>query len=60
MEKLFTELWAIQHKETGLFIFEYKTYQGNIKKALFNSVRYAEQALNKYIKNPEEYRIVRV
>lgn len=58
--KMCDEVWLIRHKETDETVFEYKTYQGNKKKAFFNSFKYAEQALNKYIKNPENYYILRV
>ncbi len=52
------EIWLIKHKVTGKFVFEYRTYQGNKKKAFFNSFKYAEEALKKYIKNPHKYYIV--
>ncbi len=58
--KLCQELWIIRHKETDETVFEYRTYQGNKKKAFFNSFKYAEEALNKYIRNPENYYILRV
>lgn len=58
--KLCQESWIIRHKETDETVFEYRTYQGNRKKAFFNSFKYAEEALNKYIKNPENYYILRV
>jgi hypothetical protein len=56
--KLSNTIWLIKHKITGEFVFEYSTYQGNKKKAFFNSFKYAEEALNKYIKNPDMYFIV--
>jgi cytochrome c2 len=55
--KLCKKMWIIVHKKTGEIVFEYCTYQGNRKKAFFNSLKYAEEALNKYIKNPENYTI---
>ena len=58
--KLCNEFWCLMHQETGEFVFEYQTYQGNKKKAFFNSYRYAEEALRKYIKNPEKYEIVSI
>lgn len=58
--KMSQEVWLIRHKETDETVFEYTTYQGNKKKAFFNSFKYAEEALNKYIKNPEDYYILRV
>lgn len=57
---LTNEVWIIRHKETDKTVFEYQTYQGNSKKAFFNSFRYAEMALNRYIKNPEDYYILKV
>ncbi|MEE0968188.1 MAG: hypothetical protein U0M06_02290 [Clostridia bacterium] len=45
---------------TDEIIFEYRTYQGNKKKAFFKSFRYAEEALKKYIKNPDMYYIVSI
>ena len=56
--KLSNTIWLIKHKITGEFVFEYRTYQGNKKKAFFNSFKYAEEALNKYIKHPDMYFIV--
>jgi hypothetical protein len=56
--KLCNTIWLIKHKITGEFVFEYRTYQGNKKKAFFNSFKYAEEALNKYIENPDMYFIV--
>ena len=56
--KLSNAIWLIKHKITGEIVFEYGTYQGNKKKAFFNSFKYAEEALNKYIKNPDMYFIV--
>ena len=56
--KLSNTIWLIKHKITGEFVFEYRTYQGNKKKAFFNSFKYAEEALNKYIKNSDMYFIV--
>lgn len=58
--KLCKEVWVIRHKETDEVVFEYRTYQGNRKKAFFNSLRYAEEALKKYIKNPENYYVCAV
>lgn len=58
--KLCEEIWLIRHKETDETVFEYWTYQGNAKKAFFNSYKYAEQALNKYIRNPKDYYILKV
>ena len=58
--KLCKEVWVLRHVKTDEVIFEYRTYQGNKKKALFNSFRYAEEALSKYIKNPENYYICAV
>jgi hypothetical protein len=58
--KLCQELWIIRHKKTDETVFEYSTYQGNQKKAFFSSFKYAEAALNKYIKNPENYYILKV
>lgn len=58
--KLSKEMWVIRQNETGDIVFEYRTYQGNQKKAFFNSYGYAEEALNKYIKNPEDYCICKV
>lgn len=53
-------VWVIRHIATDEIVFEYRTYQGNKKKALFNSSDYAENALNKYIKNPENYYVCKV
>ena len=39
--KLCNEIWFIRHKLTGEIVFEYKTYQGNKKKAFFNSFKHA-------------------
>jgi hypothetical protein len=58
--KLCNEIWFIRHKLTGEIVFEYWTYQGNKKKGFFNSFRYAEEALEKYIKDPEMYFIMSV
>ena len=58
--KLSQEMWIIKHKDTDEVVFEYWTYQGNRKKAFFNSFKYAEEALNKYIRNPENYYILKV
>ena len=58
--KLRGEIWLIKHKYTDDTVFEYRTYQGNAKKALFTSHAYAEQALKKYIRNPEDYYILKV
>lgn len=58
--KLCNEIWLIKHKLTGEIIFEYRTYQGNKKKAFFNAFRYAEEALEKYIRNPNMYYIVSI
>ena len=57
---LSSEVWIIRHKYTDDTVFEYWTYQGNKKKAFFNSFKYAEAALKKYIKNPEDYYILKV
>lgn len=57
--KLSKEVWLIKHKDTDETVFEYRTYQGNVKKALFNSFRYAKQTLDKFIRNPENYYISR-
>lgn len=54
------EIWIIKHKQTDETVFEYRTYQGNKKKAVFNSPRYAKEALDKYIKNPDDYYVVQV
>lgn len=58
--KLCKEIWFIRHKLTGEIVFEYRTYQGNQKKAFFNSFRYAREVLEKYIKDPEMYFIMSV
>ena len=58
--KLTKSAWVIRHHLTDEIVFEYKTYQGNRKKAFFNSDRYAEETLNKYIRNPENYYICKV
>lgn len=57
--KLSDGVWLIAHK-TGKTVFEYRTYQGNRKKAIFNYRECAEEALQKYIKNPEEYYVFQV
>lgn len=57
---LCNEIWLIKHKLTGEFVFEYRTYQGNRKKAFFNSYKYARDVLEKYIKDNEMYFIVSV
>lgn len=49
--------WVIRNSENGDIVFSYRTYQGNVKKALFTTAKYAEEALNKYIRNPENYYI---
>lgn len=54
------EIWLIEHMDTGEVVFEYRTYQGNKKKALFNSKKRAEEALQKYIKNPEHYYVFKL
>lgn len=56
--KLCNEIWFIRHKLTGEIVFEYKTYQGNKKKAFFNSFKHASEALDKYIKDPDMYFIM--
>lgn len=58
--KLSNEIWLIAQKDTGLIVFEYRTYQGNKKKALFNSFKYADEVLKKYIRYPELYYIFKV
>lgn len=58
--KLSNKIWLIKHKMTGEIVFEYRTYQGNKKKAFFNSFKYAEDALRKYIRNPDMYYIVSI
>lgn len=58
--KLCKLAWVIRHIATDEIVFEYRTYQGNKKKALFNSSNYAEEALKKYIKNPENYYVCAV
>lgn len=57
--KLCVDVWLIKHKQTDATVFEYRTYQGNAKKALFTQHRYAEEALKKYIRNPEDYYILK-
>jgi hypothetical protein len=57
---LSSEIWIIRHKYTDDTVFEYRTYQGNKRKALFNLHKHAESVLNRYIKNPEDYYILRV
>lgn len=52
-----SECWLIKNRENGDIVFTYRTFQGNVKKGLFNSMRFAEEALNKYIANPEQYYI---
>ena len=51
------ECWVIKNRKNGSVVFSYRTYQGNEKKALFSAAKYAEEALNKYIRNPENYYI---
>ena len=54
------ECWVIRSTINDDIVFTYQTYQGNVKKGLFNDYRYAEEALNKYISNPENYYICKV
>lgn len=51
------ECWVIKNSKNGKTVVSYRTYQGNVKKALFTTAKYAEEALNKYIRNPENYYI---
>jgi hypothetical protein len=44
-------LFGIAQETTGKLLFEYKTYQGNRKKAIFTSEKYAQEAIDKYIKD---------
>ena len=52
-----TECWVIKNRKNGNVVFSYRTHRGNEKKALFTAAKYAEEALNKYIRNPENYYI---
>ena len=52
-----TECWVIKNRKNGNVVFSYRTHRGNEKKALFTAAKYAEEALNKYIRNPEDYYI---
>lgn len=54
------DCWVIRNAETDEIVFEYFTYQGNRKKGVFNSYKYAEKALNKYIPNPQNYYICKI
>ena len=56
--KLSKKIWLIKHKFTGEIVFEYRTFQGNKKKAFFNSFKHADEALKKYIRDPEMYFLV--
>lgn len=49
IEKVVKSLWGIRHVDSKTWLFEYKTHQGNTKKALFNSEKLAQQAINSYI-----------
>lgn len=49
--------WIIRNAETDEIVFSYCTHQGNAKKGIFNSYKYAEEALKKYIPNPQNYYI---
>ena len=52
-----TECWVIKNRKNGNVVFSYRTHRGNEKKALFTAAKYAEEALNNYIRNPENYYI---
>lgn len=42
-------LFGIAQVNTGKLLFEYKTFQGNKKKAIFISEAYAQEAIYTYI-----------
>lgn len=54
------DCWVIRNTETDAIVFSYRTYQGNNKKGIFNSYKYAEEALKKYISNPQKYYICKI
>lgn len=54
------DCWVIKNAETDAVVFNYCTHQGNIKKGIFNSYKYAEEALKKYIPNPQKYYICKI
>lgn len=54
------DCWVIRNQETDAIVFNYRTHQGNYKKGLFNSYKYAEEALNKYVSEPQNYYICKI
>ena len=51
------DCWVKKKKKNGSVVFSYRKYQGDEKKALLSAAKYAEETLNKYIRNPENYYI---
>ena len=52
-----TECWVIKNRKNGNVVISNRTQRRTEKKALFTAAKYAEEALNKYIRNPEDYYI---
>ena len=43
------KIYILKQKGTGKILFGYRTFQGNVKKAIFNRLEHAQEALDKYI-----------
>lgn len=43
------QMFGIIENLSGRYLFEYRTNQGNVKKAVFNTMERAREALDKYI-----------
>ncbi len=46
-------IYVLAQKGTGKVLFQYKTNQGNVKKAIFNDSKQAQEALDRYIKRDD-------
>ncbi len=47
------KVYILRKRETTLILMSYKTHQGNVKKALFNDVKHAQEVLDRYIKRDD-------
>jgi hypothetical protein len=48
-----SKVYVLRKRDTSLILMSYKTNQGNVKKAIFNDEKLAQEALDRFIKRDD-------